>query len=179
MTSNKNMVILVNEHDEWTGTMEKLQAHQEGALHRAFSVFVLNSKNELLLQQRAISKYHSAGLWSNTCCSHPMPGESTLAGAGRRLEEEMGFTCKLQPTFTMRYRAEVGNNLVENEYDHIYVGHFDGNINANADEVKDYKFLPLEEVQQWMTQEPQVFTTWFHLAFPKFVAHLQLEDQAA
>lgn len=173
MTNQKNTVILVNENDEWIGTMDKMEAHQQGALHRAFSVFIVNSKNELLLQQRAIEKYHSAGLWSNTCCSHPMPGESTIAAAHRRLQEEMGFDCKLKPAFTLRYQSEVGNNLIENEYDHIYIGHYDGAVHINKEEVHESRFVPLDTIQQWMTDEPKAFTTWFHLAFQKFVAHLQ------
>ena len=173
MTNQKNTVILVNEQDEWIGTMDKMEAHRSGALHRAFSVFVVNSKNELLLQQRAIEKYHSAGLWSNTCCSHPMPGESTIAAAHRRLQEEMGFDCKLQASFTLRYQAEVGNDLIENEYDHIYIGHYDGDVHINKEEVHESRFVDLDTIQQWMTTEPKAFTAWFHLAFQKFVAHLQ------
>ena len=121
MLYDKNNVIVVNEKDEWLGSMEKLLAHKEGVLHRAFSVFVVNDKNELLLQQRAEGKYHSGGLWSNTCCSHPAPGESTTAAAHRRLQEEMGFDCDIEKIFELRYKSDVGNGLIENEYDHIYI----------------------------------------------------------
>lgn len=166
-------VIVVNEKDEWLGTMEKLQAHKEGVLHRAFSIFILNDKQELLLQQRATDKYHSGGLWSNTCCSHPAPGESTKAGAHRRLKEEMGFDCSLEQIFTFRYNSKVGNELVENEFDHIYIGHYNGAIETNPGEVSDHKFLSIEKVEEWMKKEPQLFTKWFHLAFPKFISHIK------
>jgi len=162
-------VILVNEKDEWLGTMEKLQAHQQGLLHRAFSVFVLNNKNELLLQQRAAAKYHSGGLWSNTCCSHPAPGESTMAAAHRRLQEEMGFDCPVQQIFTLRYNAQVGEGLIENEYDHIYLGHYNGIVKNNEDEVQDHKFISLDELRRWMKDEPALFTPWLHLALPRFI----------
>jgi isopentenyl-diphosphate delta-isomerase len=140
MNEAKNDVIVVNEKDEWMGTMEKMEAHINGTLHRAFSVFILNDSAELLLQQRAAGKYHSAGLWSNTCCSHPMPAESTLAAAHRRLKEEMGFDCELKPLFTLRYKAVVGD-LIENEYDHIYIGKYNGPVTMNTEEVQNFKFL--------------------------------------
>ncbi len=165
-------VILVNESDEWVGTMEKMQVHQEGSLHRAFSVFILNSENELLLQQRAAAKYHSGGLWSNTCCSHPAPGESTMAAAHRRLKEELGFDCKLEQIFTLRYNAKVDKGLTENEYDHIYLGRYSGEISPNEDEVQDHRYIPLHELQQWLQEEPALFTPWLHLALPRFAAHI-------
>lgn len=165
-------VITVNEQNEWTGTMEKLQAHKEGVLHRAFSVFVLNSKNELLLQQRAMGKYHSGGLWSNTCCSHPAPGESTLAGAHRRLVEEMGFDCELEQIFHLRYRSDVGSGLIENEYDHIYIGQYNGEVKLNPIEAMSYKFVSIEEIKTWLKKKPEHFTAWFHLAFPIFATKI-------
>ncbi|HEY1031875.1 MAG TPA: isopentenyl-diphosphate Delta-isomerase [Flavipsychrobacter sp.] len=173
MAAKDNHVILVNEQDEWLGTMEKLQAHQKGALHRALSVFILNSKNEILLQQRAFSKYHSGGLWSNTCCSHPAPRESTLHAAHRRLQEEMGFDCELAPIFTLRYKADVSNELIENEYDHIYIGTYDGEIKPNAEEANDYKFISAADLQRWMQEKPEDFTPWFHMAMPRFIAYVQ------
>ncbi len=174
MKAQSNRVILVNEKDEWQGTMEKMQAHKEGALHRAFSVFVLNYKNEMLLQRRALEKYHSPGLWSNTCCSHPLPGESTLAGAHRRLQQEMGFDCDLAPAFTFRYSSHVGNGLIENEYDHIYIGTYnDNNIQLNEEEVSEYVYMPIEKVKEQIKLAPETFTTWFRMVLPRFIDHLQ------
>ena len=169
MAANKDEVIIVNERDEWLGTMGKLEAHKSGALHRAFSVFVINDKDELLLQQRAEGKYHSGGLWSNTCCSHPMPAESTLAAAHRRLQEEMGFDCELEPIFTLRYKADVGNDLIENEYDHIFFGRYTGPVAINVDEVQDHQYMSIENLQKMMATVPESFTPWLHLALPKFI----------
>ncbi len=179
MAIDTKNVILVNEQDEWLGTMEKLEAHQKGLLHRAFSVFVINDKNEMLLQQRADGKYHSGGLWSNTCCSHPAPGESTKAAAHRRLQEEMGFDCDIDAIFTLRYKSDVGNSLIENEYDHIFIGRYSDTVEHNPEEVKDHKFVSITELEQWIKNEPDAFTAWFHLALPKFLAHLSEEHQAA
>jgi len=172
MANTEERVILVNENDEWIGTMEKIQAHKTGALHRAFSVFIVNDNRELLLQQRASSKYHSANLWSNTCCSHPAPGESTLTGAHRRLFEEMGFDCELQKLFPLRYKSDVGNQLVENEYDHIYFGSHNGEVRPNPEEARDYAYVSVDRIFQMLEESPQVFTPWFKLALPKFVEHL-------
>lgn len=179
MSFSKDHVIIVNERDEWLGTMEKLAAHEEGVLHRAFSVFILNENNELLLQQRAYDKYHSGGLWSNTCCSHPRPGESTIAAAHRRLMEEMGFDCDLLPLFHLRYRSEVGDNLIENEYDHIFYGSYSGTIDINSEEVESYRYISLEKVSEWVAKQPQLFTEWFHLALPQFISNLKEMEQAA
>jgi isopentenyl-diphosphate Delta-isomerase len=173
MNNLQGQVILVNEKDEWQGTMEKMQAHKQGALHRAFSVFILNDKNEMLLQQRALNKYHSPGLWSNTCCSHPMPGESTLAAAHRRLKEEMGFDCALEAGFTYRYKADVGDTLIENEFDHIYTGRYDGPISINKEEANDYSYIAINEIEQQLKNTPSKFTAWFRLLFPQFLHHLQ------
>ena len=169
MSQQQDLVILVNEFDEYQGTMEKLAAHRAGALHRAFSIFILNDKDELLIHQRAEGKYHSGGLWTNACCSHPRPGESTLTAAHRRLMEEMGFDCTLEPLFHLRYRSEVANELVEHEYDHIFLGRYSGPIRPNLTEVKDYRFLPLAVLLMQMREEPQQFTRWFHLAMPQFL----------
>ncbi len=179
MTIIKEQVILVNEQDERIGSIEKLAAHREGLLHRAFSIFILNSNNEMLLQQRADHKYHSGGLWSNTCCSHPRPGEATINGAHRRLREEMGFDCDLQPLFQLRYRAEVGTGLVENEYDHIYIGCYEGAIAPDNKEVKDYRFISLRELGNWMKREEYLFTRWLHIAFPQFIERLKNMQSAA
>jgi isopentenyl-diphosphate delta-isomerase len=166
-------VILVNEQDEWLGTMEKLAAHREGLLHRAFSVFVLNDKQELLLQQRALNKYHSGGLWSNTCCSHPFPAESTESAAHRRLQEEMGFDTELTPLFNFRYKSDVGNGLVENEFDHIYIGYYSQSLSEpNPTEVMAQQYCSIAEIEKWMKEKPEDFTAWFHLAFPIFINSL-------
>lgn len=169
MPKNKNHIIVVNEKDEWIGTMEKMEAHQSGVLHRAFSVFILNHKNEMLLQRRALEKYHSGGLWSNACCSHPQPGESTIGAAHRRLREELGFDCELKPMFHLRYKSDVGELLIENEYDHIYFGIYDGPIEPNPEEIMDYQFVPLDKIESWRKEKPQEFTAWFHLAMPHFL----------
>lgn len=174
MTLPQNTVILVNERDEWQGTMDKITAHKEGALHRAFSVFIVNDKNEVLLQQRALDKYHSGGLWSNTCCSHPLPSESTFAAAHRRMQEEMGISTPLESIFTLRYRSEVGNGLIENEYDHIYIGRYNDIPAINPEEVMAFQYRSIPEIKQWMNDKPADFTAWFHLAFPRFLEHLHL-----
>ena len=172
----QDKVIVVNEQDEPLGVMDKLEAHEKGVLHRAFSIFVLNDKNELLIQRRALNKYHSKGLWSNTCCSHPMPDENTLDAAHRRLKEEMGFDCELHRLFPLRYCAEVGNGLTENEYHHVYLGHYNGIITPNSTEVIDYKFVSVEDLMQIAETQPANFTAWFHLALPKFIASLKSID---
>jgi len=175
MTSSKDEVIIVNERDEWLGTMDKMEAHRNGVLHRAFSIFIQNSGGELLLQQRAENKYHSGGLWSNTCCSHPMPAESTVAAAHRRLQEEMGFDCDLEQIFTLRYKKEVNNDLIENEYDHIFYGIYDGLVNINAEEVQDYQYMSIENLEKMMQTLPESFTAWLHLALPEFKAVVSTE----
>ncbi|MHA4843846.1 isopentenyl-diphosphate Delta-isomerase [Flavitalea antarctica] len=160
-------VILVNEQDVEIGKMEKLEAHQKAVLHRAFSVFIFNKKGEMLLQQRARNKYHSAGLWTNACCSHPSPGEDTLSAASRRLIEEMGFSTALTKIFEFTYQTRFDNGLTEHEYDHVYTGVFEGTIKPNPDEVKDYCFKSLDEIEATLQSHPAKYTSWFHIAFPK------------
>ena len=159
-------VILVNEEDAPIGTMEKMEAHRKALLHRAFSVFIFNSQGKMLLQQRAGDKYHSPGLWTNACCSHPRPGEDTLAAACRRLREELGFTTSLEKLFDFTYRSEFDNGLTEFEFDHVFVGHYDADIHPNAAEVSDYSYRSLEEIRESLAVHPENFTSWFHLAFP-------------
>lgn len=171
-------VILVDENDVAIGTMPKLEAHEKAALHRAFSVFVFNSAGEMLLQQRAAHKYHSAGLWSNTCCSHPRPGELTADAALRRLDEEMGFTTLLKKTFDFVYRATFGNGLTEYEFDHVYTGIYDGVVTPDDNEVGAYRYLPMQTIQQDLQQQPQQYTAWFHIAFPKVMAWWEKEKAA-
>lgn len=161
-----NEVILVNEADEAIGTMEKMEAHRRGVLHRAFSVFVFDRQGNMLLQQRSAEKYHGALLWSNTCCSHPYPGEEVEAAAARRLGEEMGFATPLEKIFTFTYRADVENNLVEHEFDHVFTGVYEGVIELNPSEVAAYLYLPMEVISRRLEEEPAAFTSWFRIAFP-------------
>lgn len=165
-------VILVNEQDEVTGVMEKMEAHRKGLLHRAFSVFILNDAGEMLLHQRALDKYHSGGLWTNACCSHPLPGETVTQAAHRRLLEEMGFDCPLTELFQFTYRTDFDNGLIEHEYDHVLVGTYNGTINPNPQEVNDFRFIPVETVTRLLQEQPAQFTSWFRLAFPKVIEHL-------
>ncbi len=160
-------VILVNENDEVTGTAEKMEAHQKGLLHRAFSIFVFNSKGEMLMQQRAEEKYHSGGLWTNACCSHPRPGEKTEEAARRRLKEELGFETPLTEIFDFIYKAEFINGLEEYEFDHVFVGEYNGSIRADEHEVMDFCFRTMAEIKNLITDSPENFTAWFHIAFPK------------
>jgi isopentenyl-diphosphate Delta-isomerase len=166
MTEEK--VILVNEKDEQIGLMPKMEAHEKGLLHRAFSVFVFNDKNELMLQQRAHSKYHSPGLWTNTCCSHQREGESNIEAGKRRLQEEMGFSTELKDTISFIYKAPFDNGLTEHEYDHILVGKFNNEPNPNPEEAAAYKWLPLEEVKEDMKKNPKIYTEWFKIIFDKY-----------
>lgn len=154
-------VILVNENDEVIGTMEKLEAHEKGLLHRAFSIFVFNSNNELLIHQRAFGKYHSEGLWTNTCCSHPSPGETVLDAAHRRLQEEMGFDCEMHSAFHFVYHAKLDNNLIEHELDHVVIGHSDQNPILNPEEAIDFKWIRITELFKDITLNPQQYTFWF------------------
>ena len=160
-------VILVNERDEQTGSMEKMEAHQKGILHRAFSIFIFNNKGEMLIQQRASGKYHNPGLWTNACCSHPMPGEATQLAAERRLNEELGFTTPLEKVFSFTYKVDFENGLTEHEFDHVFTGDYDGEIKANSTEVKDYCYKTLEEISLSLESHPQKFTPWFKIAFPE------------
>jgi len=159
-------IILVNERDEQVGTMEKIQAHRRALLHRAFSVFVFNSKGEMLLQQRAAGKYHSGGLWTNACCSHPRPGEATAEAAGRRLREEMGFDAALQKLFDFVYKAEFDNGLTEHEFDHVFAGVYDGEIIPDKAEVQDYCFKGIHDIKDSLLLRPGQYTVWFRIAFP-------------
>lgn len=160
-------VILVNEADQEIGFMEKMEAHEKAVLHRAFSVFILNDAGEMLLQQRASNKYHSANLWTNTCCSHPKPGEVTKNAAHRRLQEEMGFDTPLEKAFDFVYKAPFDNGLTEYEFDHVFIGNYQGNIQPNPLEVKDYAFRTFENINQLIATKPTEFTSWFLIAFPK------------
>lgn len=161
-------VILVDQNDQEIGSMEKQEAHEKGLLHRAFSVFVFNENKELLLQQRALTKYHSAGLWTNTCCSHPRIGETIEQAAHRRLTEEMGFDCELITKTSFIYKAAFENGLTEHEFDHVLVGNFNGEISFNPTEVKNFKWINLEELQIDLLQNNQNYTAWFKIIFDNF-----------
>ncbi len=173
MATVKEEVILVNEFDETLGMMEKMEAHEKGILHRAFSVFVINGKNELLLQQRALSKYHSGGLWTNTCCSHPRSAETALDAAHRRLQEEMGFDCELTKLLDFIYRAELDKGLIEHEFDHVFVGTWDGLPNINHQEVESFKWMDVEALEKDMAAHPEMYTEWFKIIYQKFLQHVR------
>ncbi|WP_221391269.1 isopentenyl-diphosphate Delta-isomerase [Dyadobacter sp. NIV53] len=162
---NDNEVVLVNEHDDEIGYMPKLEAHQKGVLHRAISVFIFNSKGEILLQQRAMGKYHSEGLWSNTCCSHPLPHESPASGAVRRLQEEMGIQASLEFLYSFIYKAELENGLIEHELDHIFWGISDHEPIINTSEVSNYKYVTIEELKTDLEQNPARYTEWLKICF--------------
>ena len=162
-----SQVILVDEKDRPVGVAEKMEAHQKGLLHRAFSVFIFNSKGEMLLQQRALHKYHSSGLWTNACCSHPMPGEKTKDAAQRRLKEELGFETPVDKIFDFVYKAAFDNGLTEHEFDHVFAGEYEGKLNVNPDEVNDFCYKEISEIRNTLQTHPQKYTAWFHLAFPK------------
>ena len=160
-------VILVNELDEPIGEMEKMEAHEKGLLHRAFSVFIFNDQNELLLQKRASIKYHSGGLWSNSCCSHPRTGETNVEAGMRRLTEEMGFTVPLDAVFSFIYKAELDNSLTEHELDHVLIGRFSDAPIINLDEVEDWKYINLDSLATDMTNNPDNYTEWFKIIFDR------------
>jgi isopentenyl-diphosphate delta-isomerase len=172
-------VILVNEQDEELGLMEKMEAHQKALLHRAFSVFIFNDKGELLLQQRAVSKYHSGGLWTNTCCSHPRMGETTINAAHRRLKEEMGFETYLEKAFDFVYKADLDNELSEHEFDHVYIGYYNGQIFPNHLEVENYAFQSLDQISAFLQAHPDRYTAWFHIAFPRVKVWFEEKKQLA
>lgn len=166
-------VVLVDEQDTPIGTMPKLQAHQEGRLHRAFSVFVLNDEGELLLQRRSAFKYHSPGLWTNTCCSHPWPGEATRDAAVRRLQEEMGFRCALEQAFSFVYRADVGQGLIEHELDHVFIGHYTGPVVPDPAEVAGTCWMHLDELHASLRSEPHRYTAWLPICWDRFREHMR------
>lgn len=167
-------VILVNEKDEQIGLMPKMEAHEKGLLHRAFSVFIFNDDNELMLQQRALTKYHTPGLWTNTCCSHQREGETNIEAGKRRLQEEMGFTTNLKETISFIYKAPFDNGLTEHELDHILIGHYNNVPNINPEEVEAFKWMTLEDVKKDMALNPDIYTAWFKIIFDKFYEHINI-----
>jgi len=163
----EEQIILVNENDEPVGTMGKLETHEKGLLHRAFSIFVKNQEGKLMLQKRAVTKYHSGGLWTNTCCGHPRTGEETLAAAHRRLREEMGFDCHLEEVFVFHYTTSLEKGLTENEIDHVFVGTFSEEPHINPEEADDWVWMTREEIEKDLAAHPEKYTYWFGIAMQK------------
>lgn len=166
-------VILVDHNDEPIGLMGKIEAHRSALLHRAFSVFILNDKNEVMLQQRAKSKYHSPLLWTNTCCSHQRPGESNILAGKRRLKEEMGFEVELKELFHFIYKAPFDNGLTEHELDHVMLGRFNGEPEINPEEVESWKWMAIDAIKNDLQQHPENYTVWFKIIFDEFYHHLE------
>ena len=170
---SEEKVILVDKNDNQVGLMPKLEAHEKGVLHRAFSIFIFNSKYELLLQKRASSKYHSGGLWTNTCCSHPREGEDTLDAANRRLDEEMGIKTSLRKVYDFIYKAELDNQLTEYEFDHVFYGVCDRDPKLNKDEAEDFKWVDMETLNNDIIKNEDNYTVWFKIAFEYFYNYLK------
>ncbi|WP_286926738.1 isopentenyl-diphosphate Delta-isomerase [Flavobacterium sp. UBA4197] len=166
-------VILVNEKDEQIGLMPKMEAHEKAVLHRAFSVFILNADNEIMLQQRAQHKYHSPLLWTNTCCSHQREGETNIQAGVRRLREEMGFTAELKELFSFIYKAPFDNGLTEHELDHVMIGYYNEAPEINPEEVESWKWMSIEAVKEDMEVHPDIYTVWFKIIFDKFYHYLE------
>lgn len=165
-------IVLVDENDNPIGVGEKMKTHLDGNLHRAFSIFIFNSKNQLLLQQRALTKYHSAGLWTNTCCSHPRPQEEVLLAAHRRLQEEMGFDCDLKEIFTFKYKADLEDNLIEHELDHVIIGYYNKEPILNPNEVSDYKFVEIDWLRKDIKENSELYTVWLKICFERVIGFL-------
>jgi isopentenyl-diphosphate delta-isomerase len=170
---NQEYVILVNENDEIIGQMEKIEAHEKAVLHRAFSVFILNNKNEIMLQQRARSKYHSPLLWTNTCCSHQRINETNIEAGKRRLVEEMGFETELKELFHFIYKAPFDNGLTEHELDHVMIGYYNDEPNINLEEVEHWQWMSIDNIKNDMQQNPQNYTVWFKIIFEQFSQHFE------
>lgn len=171
-----SFVILVDKNDNAIGIEEKIKAHQDALLHRAFSIFIFDKEGKLLIQQRGLSKYHSAGLWSNTCCSHPRPEEDILASAHRRLNEEMGFDCELSEIFSFKYKTEFDNTLTENEYDHVFVGYYDSKLTPNSSEVNAYKFVDIKWLEDDLQKHPNIYTIWLKICFQKVLDYIKKDN---
>lgn len=169
----EQLVVLVDLNDNDLGTMEKMKAHYEGVLHRAFSIFIFNSKGELMIHQRALSKYHSPGLWTNTCCSHPQLNQEVINNAHTRLYEEMGFDCGFSEAFTFVYKAEVGQGLIEHEFDHVFIGISDQHPTINPDEVEAWKYMSMDNLRSDIENNPDLYTEWFKIAFEEVSAHFK------
>ncbi|MDD4989196.1 MAG: isopentenyl-diphosphate Delta-isomerase [Candidatus Pacebacteria bacterium] len=166
-------IILVNEKDEQVGEEEKLKAHLEGKLHRCLSIFIFNSKGEMLLQRRAKEKYHSGGLWTNACCGHQDPGEENESAAHRCLNLEMGFDCPLKEIFTFTYRAELDHGITENEFDHVFMGMYDGKISPNPEEAEDFRWMSRKALREDVKKNPEKYTYWFKICFERAITFLK------
>lgn len=173
---SKEYVILVDKNDQEIGLKEKQEAHVNPELHRAFSVFIFNDKNELMLQQRALTKYHSPGLWTNTCCSHPRQGEKTNEAAHRRMIEEMGFDCDFEEAFSFIYKADVGGGLTEHEFDHVFIGYSETKPKVNNEEVNEWKYMSMKDIRDDMDKKSENYTRWFQIAFDEVERHLNASD---
>ena len=167
----KENVILVDKDDKPLGLMEKMEAHEKAVMHRAFSVFIFNEEGKLMLQQRALHKYHSPGLWTNTVCSHPRDGEATEEAAHRRIVEEMGFDCSFEEAFSFVYKAEVGQGLIEHEFDHVFIGVSNLKPNINPDEVATWKYVDLQWLEDDVTSNSKDYTEWFKIALERVLKH--------
>lgn len=170
---NKESVILVDENDQELGLMEKMEAHEKGVLHRAFSVFVFDREGRFLLQRRALSKYHSGGLWTNTCCSHPRAGETTKSAALRRLKEELGFVTEIEEKFTFIYKSELDKGLTEHELDHVFFGTYEGEFNLDPEEVSEIKYIEKEALVSDIHNNPENYTEWFKICFDEVLQKLK------
>lgn len=165
-------VITVDEHDNAVGVMEKMEVHEKAVLHRAFSVFIFNAQGQMLIHQRAMDKYHSGGKWTNACCGHPRPHESTSDAAHRRLYEEMGIRCALHPQFSFIYKATLDNNLTEHELDHVYFGEYNETPEPNSDEVMNYQWIGLTKLQEQVNATPGNYTEWFKICLDEVITRL-------
>ncbi len=163
----KNFVILVDKNNKKIGEEEKIKTHKEGKLHRAFSIFIFNVKGDLLIQQRARTKYHCGGMWANTCCSHPRPGETYFQATHRRLRQEMGFDCRLKKLFCFIYKTKFENGLIENEYDCVFIGKFDGTPKPNKKEAMNYKWVSIKDLKKDIKENPKKYTFWLKIALKK------------
>lgn len=168
----EEQVVVVSENDEILGLMEKMEAHENGILHRAFSVFLFNDKGEMLLQKRAPVKYHSPNQWTNAVCSHPKIDETYLEGAQRRLNEELGITADLTEKFSFIYKADVGQNLWEHELDHVFTGNYEGSFVLNNDEVSEVRYISMQQLDEEMNENPENFTEWFKIILKEYKDHL-------
>ena len=171
-------VILVDSSNSEIGTMEKMEAHKKGELHRAFSIFVFNDKGEMLIHQRADEKYHCGGLWTNAVCSHPRPGEKQIDALTRKMDQEMGFYSEVEKVFDFKYRAELENGLIEHEYDEVYFAIYNGDFNPNPEEVKAYRFALIEDIRREIAEKPELFTPWFKMIFEQMSLYFNSLNRA-
>ena len=169
---NRDRIVKVDEHDNEIGEIEKIEAHKAPILHRAFSVFIINDKNEMLIQQRAFNKYHSGGLWANACCSHPRVGEEVISSAKERMKDEIGVSCELKELFTFIYETKFSDNLYEHELDHVLLGHHNGPFVMNKEEVNDLKWISYKELAKDLEKHPDKYASWFKIAAPKVLKYL-------